>query len=831
MHIHALFSSLGRTIRAVFPWPFSHSGLRFKLLSFVVGITFVGVLLSSFVVLIVQRQQLIDTTQDANTRLSSTIAASLRHAMIRNDWEMIDQTIRSIAGEKGSDHIRILDAHGTVRVSSQPTEVGSQLDRTSPTCTNCHASNGSAGSEHVIVPSINGAETLVNVNLIHNRSECYGCHDPRNGVLGLLLIETPLTELNQQLMTSFWLLGIIALLTFVLLVGMMMPALRQIILNPISELTRGVAAIRAGDLDHPVSAGSADELGDLANAFDAMRQQLNSSRAEMERRNSELGILNELALAASQWRDLQDIPAMALQTVADKTGMDAGAIFLFDPAIGGERAAAVRGLSPTQIKRIRQPNTISDMAAADDGAEEEPVAFVPDISVVRRFDGLWSEPQARSYVVLPLVSQGNLVGRLCLFSRVGQTLIARDVAVLKAMAHEISLAMDNALLLADATRREQETITLYRLMLQVSSSLELQDVFDAIAEGARQVLSGDIGVFVGLDHENRTLIVKASSGTRTSLLQNLVIPFDEAASDAVLLGRSIALEEWTPELQVPGIDLLIAEEGIASSLAVPMWRNGRLYAYVGVLTRQPRRFCQEEIQLLMRLTLQVAVAIENAELYRQVGYMATLEERDRLAREMHDNLAQKLGYLNIKASITDSWLNKGAVGEAHSSLFELQQIIQEAYTDVREGIFNLRMTDAAQQGLVETLHQYLAKYREHYGVDARLSIANGFQARLRADAEIQVMRIVQEALMNVRKHAETHQVFVSLAQIDHHIQVVVEDAGRGFDSQQVLDPGDSHFGLQIMRERAESIGGKLEIHSQPGHGTRLTLLIPLAIEN
>ncbi len=777
----------------------------------------------------VQRQQLIDSTQDANTRLSSTIAASLRHAMIRNDWEMIDQTIRTIAGEKGSDHIRILDARGTVHVSSRPVEVGSQLDQTSPTCVNCHVDGGAATCLYKIVPSADGSESLVNVNLIRNGAECYGCHDPRDGVLGLLVIETPLTELNRQLMTSFWLLGSIALLSFVLLVGMMMPAMRRLILNPIGELTRGVAAIRAGDLDHPVPVGGKDELGELANAFDAMRQQLNASRTEMERRNSELGVLNELALAASQWRNFQDIPAMALQTVMDKTGMNAGAIFLFDPAIGGERVAAVRGLSPTQIKQLLQPNTLHDVGSA--GAEAEAVAFIPDISTVHRFDGLYPEPKARSYVVLPLVSQGNVVGRLCLFSRAGQPLIARDVAVLKAMAHEISLAMDNAVLLAETTRREQETIALYRLMLQVSSSLELQDVFNAIAEGARQILSGDIGVFVALDAENHALIVKACCGTRTGLLQNLVIPFDEAESDAIFLGRSIALETWTPELRMPGIDLLIAEEGIASSLTVPMWRNGQLYAYVGVLTRRPRRFCQEEIQLLLRLTLQVAVAIENAELYKQVGYMATLEERDRLARELHDNLAQKLGYLNIKASITDSWLNKGAVREAHSSLFELQQIIQEAYTDVREGIFNLRMTDAAQQGLVETLHKYLAKYREHYGVNARLSIAKGFQAHLRADAEIQVMRIVQEALMNVRKHAETREVFVSLEQVDHHIQVVVEDAGRGFDSQQVLNPGDSHFGLQIMRERAESVGGKLEIQSQPGLGTRLTLSIPLAIDN
>jgi signal transduction histidine kinase len=246
--------------------------------------------------------------------------------------------------------------------------------------------------------------------------------------------------------------------------------------------------------------------------------------------------------------------------------------------------------------------------------------------------------------------------------------------------------------------------------------------------------------------------------------------------------------------------------------------------------RRPRHFSEDETQRLLRLVLQVSVAVENAELYRQVHYVATLEERDRLSREMHDNLAQKLGYLNVQASIADAQLSSAEIGQARSSLQQLKQIAKEAYTDVREGIFSLRTTTAATWGLVPALQEYLTKYRRHYGLDVELVVHDGYHARFPADAEIQITRIVQEALMNVRKHSGADRAWVHLMEDDHHISVRIEDNGRGFDPLQQKSDGRAYFGLQIMRERAESIGAVLEIDSRKGEGTRVALDVPLSSE-
>ncbi|HEX9077901.1 MAG TPA: sensor histidine kinase, partial [Anaerolineae bacterium] len=255
------------------------------------------------------------------------------------------------------------------------------------------------------------------------------------------------------------------------------------------------------------------------------------------------------------------------------------------------------------------------------------------------------------------------------------------------------------------------------------------------------------------------------------------------------------------------------------------WSKGRLYGFVGVMTRQRRHFTEQDTQLFMRLVLQVVVAIENAELYKQVRYMATLEERDRLAREMHDNLAQMLGFINIKTSLTDDLLARNQIAQARASLLELKGIAKEAYTDVRDSIFSLRTT-SADWGLVATLRDYCSQYRAQYGIDTELFLQDDEIARFPAEVEVQVQRIIQEALTNVRKHSSASRARVRFERDDHHVRISVEDNGRGFDPMKMAEDGSRHFGLQIMRERAESVGGELEIHSQPNSGTRVTVQVP-----
>ncbi len=808
-------------------FPLFKSGLSFKLLLIVVGVSLIGMLLSSFLVLTLQRQQLIDSTQAATVRLSDTIEASLEHAMVENDWPLVDHMVQSVVAEERIKRIRILDAQGVVRVSSSSEEVGERFDRGEPSCQFCHANTARPGNQTAILTAEDGYEALLNVNLIRNRPQCAGCHDPRSEVLGLMIIEAPLADLQGQLAAGFWQIALSALVTSAILVGLMYLALKKFVIRPVGELTRGAAEIGAGNLDYPVRATSHDELGELARSFDAMRQRLKESLAGLERRNQELSVLNEVALAASQLLDLQQILDLALDTVVNLLGMQAGSIYLRDEESGRLTQRACRGLSEAQCREIERLRQQPGGDLSREVTQSGKVIFVADMAAEDRFQGLWDDLRDRSYVNISLKSKGAVVGTMGLVTYAGQPLTEREGEILKMVGREIGIAIDNALLLAETRRREQVARTLYRLGTQISASLELGQVLDAVAEAARQVLAADIGVVGLLDEDSQEVSVKAAAGARTDALKGLRVPVrGEVHGSTLASGRPLIVAEYRPDLPIPHARDLIVAEGVVSFLAVPLWRSERLLGLLGVMTRQRRRFSQDDVQLLTRLAHQVVVAVENARLYQQVRHLTILEERDRLAREIHDHLAQALGYLNLKASITDGLLSGGQLAQARTSLLELKDVAQETYTDVREAIFSLRETVLPGLGLLPSLREYLAEYRTHYGVDAQLAVEDEALAQFPPHVGIQIIRIAKEALTNVRKHAGASRAWVRFEGDGDWTRITVEDDGRGFDPAQVAGEGRQYFGLQIMRERAESVAGSLELDAQPGRGTRVVIRVP-----
>jgi nitrate/nitrite-specific signal transduction histidine kinase len=808
-------------------FPLFKPGLNLKLLLIVLGVSLINVLVSSFLVLTLQRRQLIESTQAATIRLSDTIEASLEHAMVENDWALVDHMVQSVVAGERIKRIRILDAQGVVRVSSSSEEVGERFDRGGPSCQFCHPNTARPGNQAEILTAEDGREALLNVNLIRNRPQCAGCHDPQAEVLGLLIIEMPLTDLQGQLTAGLRRIMLSALVTCVVLVGLMVLALRKFLIRPIGELTRGATEIGAGNLDYQVQATSQDELGELARSFDAMRQRLKESLAGLERRNQELSVLNEVALAASQLLDLQQILDLALDTVVNMLGMQAGSIYLRDEESGQLTQRACRGLSAAQcleIERLRQqPGGDLSRQVIQSGQ----VIFVADTAAEDRFRGLWDDLRSRSYVNIPLKSKGAVVGTMGLVTYAGQPLTEREVEVLKVVGQEIGIAIDNTLLLAETRGREREAETLYQLGAQISASLELGQVMEAVTKAARQVLAADIGVVGLLDEERREVSAKAITGTRTEVLRDLRVPVKgEVSGSPLASGQPLIVEEFGRDLLTSHARDLIAAEGVVSFLAVPLKRGERLLGLVGVMTRQRRRFSQGDAQLLMRLASQVVVAIENARLYQQVRHLTALEERDRLAREIHDHLAQSLGYLNVKASITDELLSGGQMAQAQAGLRELREVARETYTDVREAIFSLRETVLPGLGLLPSLREYLAEYRTHYGVETRLVVNDESLTQVPAHVGIQIIRIVKEALTNVRKHAGASKAWVRFEGDGGLTRIIVEDDGRGFDPAQVTEEGQQYFGLQIMHERAESVGGSLELDSRPGQGTRVVIRVP-----
>ena len=213
----------------------------------------------------------------------------------------------------------------------------------------------------------------------------------------------------------------------------------------------------------------------------------------------------------------------------------------------------------------------------------------------------------------------------------------------------------------------------------------------------------------------------------------------------------------------------------------------------------------------------------------QARLLAILEERDRIGREMHDGLAQVLGYVNTKAQAAREFLNAGQAETASQQLEELVVAAREGYGDAREAIADLRVEGVGERSLSELLAEQVSRFRRQSGLRCELAVAPDWRdAELAPTARVQVLRIVQEALTNTRKHAKAHGVRVSLETSDQQALVRIADDGCGFHLSRLLSPDFARYGLRTMRERAQAVGGSLRIESLPGEGTRIIVRVPLA---
>ena len=250
--------------------------------------------------------------------------------------------------------------------------------------------------------------------------------------------------------------------------------------------------------------------------------------------------------------------------------------------------------------------------------------------------------------------------------------------------------------------------------------------------------------------------------------------------------------------------------------------------YLCVVSAAPRAFGEAERKLLGGLAAQAAIAIQNVRLRGIEKGTAVVEERERLAREMPDCLAQALGLLHLKLGLAERALTEGATEPARRMLAEMRKVAGDAYDEVRQAIFGLRIMVSRGLGLVPTLAEYLHEFGQQAGLRVTLEVPEGNDRfHVAPEAEVQLVRIVQEALHNIRKHAGARIASVRLRRDGEAIVLVVEDDGAGFDPAAPAPDARRHFGLATMRERAESLGGALTLDSVPGVGTRVTVRIPL----
>lgn len=339
---------------------------------------------------------------------------------------------------------------------------------------------------------------------------------------------------------------------------------------------------------------------------------------------------------------------------------------------------------------------------------------------------------------------------------------------------------------AELERRDATLRALHRLSLAITATADLPRVLQLVVEQAVALLPADAAVLT-IDRG----------------------PVEITAGETVLLDAATT----------------------AARLEAPLQRGQETIGTLAVASRASRVYGAEEVEALASLANQAAIAIEQARLQERLRELAVTQERERIAREMHDGLAQVLGYVNTKSQAVERMLDTGRVSDARSQLDQLAAAARSIYVDVREAILGLRSSIEPGEGLVGAVRAYAARFADASKLAVVVSGRDARSGPIDPDAGVgpeaadEVLRIVQEALTNVRKHAGAQRAEITLQRADGELVVTVDDDGRGMVSD-ATEADWPHYGLSAMRERAARIGGTIEWRPSPLGGTRVRLVVP-----
>jgi nitrate/nitrite-specific signal transduction histidine kinase len=377
------------------------------------------------------------------------------------------------------------------------------------------------------------------------------------------------------------------------------------------------------------------------------------------------------------------------------------------------------------------------------------------------------------------------------------------------------------------TQRTSELEALYQVSREISSRLDVQHVLHSVTEKAQELLDGEVAFLCLLDDNGKTLNLQATSGPEEAVIRSSAVAYGDLAAQVLSGNRALPC----------GVDGCMGSCGIvderfrASHIAAPLRMGERVIGALCVGSPRAGAFSEDAESLLTRLANSAAIALENARLYAQAERLAILEERQRIAADMHDGLAQTLSYAQLSVDLASNQIEDGQADMAVETLRGVERGLGQAVGEIRRAIASLQ----EDFPLHFTLQEQLAELVEEFSKDndALVEWQSEVKAPLvldRQEAE-QVLRVVGEALLNAKRHARAEHTKVILDQQEHETLVIIQDDGVGFEPDAPpAEDGRKHFGLSIMQARAARLQGQVEVKSVLGQGTQVTLSWPRAPE-
>lgn len=541
----------------------------------------------------------------------------------------------------------------------------------------------------------------------------------------------------------------------------------------------------------------------------AQTARLETLREAIEQISSELdlpALLNRLAVSAVRLLDA-----------------DFGTIALVDEESGTARIEAGYNLPPGALGRRLGPGEgLTGLALA----QRAPLLLGPE-------DPQPSAPEpyanpGHAHLAVPLWWQDRLIGTFTLSSgQPGKRFTAADLDTLALLARHAAVAIENAGLYSALQERFSQVEGISAVGTALVEERNLERVLRTVAEQIIALLGADSCAIALLPPDESTWV----SGQELEVAVGVGVPVGRPPSgrlplhssitgQAILRGEPVLAEGLQAETR-RDVELL-RRAGVDTLLCVPLQTSERTVGAINAFGGVGKRFGPRDIEIVTLFAHQAAVAIENARLYEQARVLAVAEERNRMAREIHDTLAQGFTGIILQLEVAQSLL-EGEEPAARERMLRAQELARTSLREARRSVWNLRPSSLQGRTLPEALRAHLTEWRGQTGIATDLGVAGGARP-LAPETEDTLLRVAQEALNNIYKHARARRVELLLTFSPEAVQLRVDDDGSGFAG--AGNPADGGgFGLVSMRERANRLGGTLTIESTPGEGTRVEVTI------
>jgi signal transduction histidine kinase len=426
-------------------------------------------------------------------------------------------------------------------------------------------------------------------------------------------------------------------------------------------------------------------------------------------------------------------------------------------------------------------------------------------------------PEMGSFLGTPIVVRGTVFGDVYLTDKRGG-FTDEDEEALQVLASQAGVAIENARLYADA-RRDEEMLDAFReIAISILSGAGSDEALHLVARRAMELVGADLATIAALDPVGRLTLQVAEGEHAEELLGATFPPKGSISGEVIRTGRAILVPDAARDSRAYQPVVKLGDMG--PMILVPLAERDRPIGTLNAArVHGARPFTQDDVELLQRFADQAAIAFEYSRAQREAQRVAILEDRERIAKELHDGVIQALFAVGMGLQGT-ALISKDPeqTERVETAVAELDRVIR----DLRNYIFGLRPGILADRQLDQALRQTAQEFEARSGVVTVVEIDETVAAEL-ASSAADVIQVTREALSNVGRHAAATTCRVSLHREDGSAILEVDDDGRGFDLVSTRR-GD---GLSNLEQRAEALGGKASIESAPTQGTTVRLEIPL----